>query len=197
MSVPMNVLIFAGSTREGSLNRKVAHCAAAAAGVVAETTLLDLREHRLPLYDGDLESSGVQIRHLAELRALFKSHRVWLIASPDYNSSMSPLIKNLIDWVSRPLNGENYVTCFKEKQVGLMSSSSGSSGGARGLPHLRHVLTYLGARVSDRQFVVPRGHEAFDAGGALFDVAKQQELETFVRSAVREAASVPSIAAAS
>jgi NAD(P)H-dependent FMN reductase len=185
-----NVLIFAGSTRAASLNRKVARCAWAAAHAARiDATWLDLREYSLPLYDGDLETSVGIPRHVAALRAQLKQHPVWLIASPDYNSSISPLVKNAIDWVSRPFGSESYLTCFKDRVVGLMSSAPDSSGGAHGLPHLRQVLTHLGARVLDTQFLVPKGDEAFDEQGALRERARQEELQCFIRDAVERAKS--------
>ena len=182
MSRHSGILILAGSTRAASLNRRVAQRAfAAALALGLEATLIDLRDYVLPLYDGDFEHREGAPANVARLRTQLKQHPIWLIASPDYNSSISPLVKNAIDWVSRPVGDEHYVTCFKDKVVGLMSSSPGNSGGSRGLPHLRHVLTHLGATAVETQLLVPKGHEAFDAAGALHDAEKQRELERFIR----------------
>lgn len=188
MSVARQVLVFAGSTRAESLNRKLALATAAIArGLDAEVTHLELGDFPLPIYDGDHESRYGTPPQVVGLRTLLKRHAVWLIASPDYNSSISPLLKNLIDWVSRPIEGEDYVACFKGRTVGIMSSSPGSSGGARGLPHLRQVLVHLGANVLVDQFTLPRGATAFSPTGTLAEPSRSQQLEDFVRSALKAA----------
>lgn len=181
MSRSAQVLVLAGSNRSASLNRKLAANAVSAVQTLGlAATALDLRQHPLPVYDGDLESEVRLQGELAVLREYFLTHPVWLIASPDYNSSVSPLLKNVIDWVSRPVANQHFTTCFKERIVGLMASSPGSSGGARGLPHLRQILVHLGARVHERTFLVPRGHEAFDEHDRLRERTQQDELRAFV-----------------
>jgi NAD(P)H-dependent FMN reductase len=181
MTREQQVLIFAGSNREASLNRKVAKNAMLiAAELQVPFTALDLRDFPLPLYDGDLEVSGATPPSLSHLRSEFTRHPVWLISSPDYNSSVSPLLKNLIDWVSRPAASDGYLTCFQGKRIGLMSSSPGNSGGSRGLPHLRQVLTHLGARVHEQSFLVPRGAEAFEDDGTIREPGKRAEMRHFI-----------------
>ncbi len=188
MSTNRKVLVLAGSTRVASLNRKLALAAAAVADELgAQATHLELKEYPLPLYDGDHEVTHGSPQNVSVLRNLLKAHDVWLIASPDYNSSIAPILKNLIDWVSRPCDGEDYVACFKGRTVGIMSSSPGSSGGARGLPHLRQVLTHLGANVLAEQFTVPRGATAFNESGQLAEIARAEHLHRFVNSALAAA----------
>jgi chromate reductase len=188
MSSQPQILVFAGSTRTESLNRKLASAAADVARALgAQVTHLELKDYPLPIYDGDHEAHHGTPRHVVELRALFKRHPIWLIASPNYNNSIAPLLKNVIDWVSRPTDGEDYVACFKHRTVALMASSPGSSGGVRGLPHLRQVLEHLGAHVLDDQLAVPYGATAFTSEGALADPARQQQLEAFVRQAIEAA----------
>jgi NAD(P)H-dependent FMN reductase len=184
------ILVVAGSNRAASLNRRLAYSAAALAREAGHAVAhLDLRDYPLPLYDGDLESEGGVPSLLASLRELFKCHPIWLIASPDYNSSVSPLLKNVIDWISRPVGAEDYLACFKDKRVGIMASSPGTSGGARGLPHLRQILAHLGASVGESHFVVPRGLDAFDQYGMLREAARRLELREFIaRIAAREVA---------
>lgn len=185
MSRSSSVLVFAGSTRVDSLNRKLALVAAQAArDLGAQTTHVELHDYSLPIYDGDHESQVGTPANALALRALLKRHAVWLIASPEYNSSISPLLKNVIDWASRPTGGENYLACFKDRVVLTMSSSPGSSGGARGLPHLCQVLTHLGARVLDESFTVPRGPTAFDTEGRLVDVDQQRRLLGLIQAAL-------------
>lgn len=188
MSSSREILVFAGSTRADSLNRKLAALAASVAREQgAAVTHLELKDYPLPIYDGDHEANHGTPRQVAELRALLKSHPIWLIASPDYNSSIAPLLKNVIDWVSRPVDGEDYVACFKGRTVGIMASSPGSSGGARGLPHLRQVLEHLGANVLTDQFTLPRGATAFTESGSLVDAIRLQQLHEFVHKAIEAA----------
>ena len=99
----VKLLFFAGSAREGSVNKKLAklaHDLAAEKG--ADTTFLDLKDHPLPLFDEDLEASGGMPEHAARLKAILSAHDGFFIASPEYNSSIPPLVKNTIDWLSRP-----------------------------------------------------------------------------------------------
>ena len=188
MSTNRKVLVFAGSTRVASLNRTLALAAAGvAAELGAQAPHLELKEYPLPLYDGDHEATHGSPPNVSVLRSALKAHDVWLIASPDYNSSIAPILKNLIDWVSRPCDGEDYVACFKGRTVGIMSSSPGSSGGSRGLPHLRQVLTHLGANVLAEQFTVPRGATAFSDDGHLAEIARAELLRRFVSSALASA----------
>jgi chromate reductase len=192
MSFRRQVLVFAGSTRAESLNRKLARAAAAAArDLGAGVTHLELGDYPLPIYDGDYEGRYGLPPQVVELRSLLKSHDVWLIASPDYNSSVSPLLKNMIDWVSRPIDEENYTACFKDRTVGIMASSPGTSGGARGLPHLRQILRHLGAAVLDEQFTLPRGPSAFSASGSLVDLTRAQQLQAFIRGALEASNASP------
>src|SRR5690606_19624473 len=188
MTSKRSVLVFAGSTRADSLNRKLAAVAASLAREQgASVTHIELKNYPLPIYEGDYEASHGVPPSAGELRGLLKRHDVWLIASPDYNSSIAPILKNVIDWVSRPVDGEDYVACFKQRTVGIMASSPGSSGGARGLPHLRHVLQHLGANVLGEQFTLPRGASAFTQTGSLADPARLQQLHEFVRKAIESA----------
>jgi NAD(P)H-dependent FMN reductase len=181
MSGDTPLLIVAGSNRRHSLNRKVAaNALLMSRALQLNATLIDLREHPLPLYDGDLELLPDAATALPALRQEFMRHPLWLIASPDYNSSVSPLLKNLIDWISRPVSGHHYMTCFQNKMIGLMSSSPGTSGGSRGLPHLRQILMHLGAHVHEQVFLVPRGADAFDDQDQLRDAQKREELRGFI-----------------
>lgn len=189
MTARLRVLVFAGSARNESLNRKLAAAAARAAREQgADVTHIELRDYPLPLYDGDYETNHGTPPAVADLRALCKHHDVWLIASPDYNRSIAPLLKNVIDWVSRPVAGEDYVACFKGRTVGIMASSPGSSGGSRGLPHLRDVLTHLGANVFDEQFTLPYGHSAFAPNGELLETTRIEQLQAFVAMVLGAAA---------
>lgn len=164
------LLAFAGSARQGSTNRQlVAAAAAFAREAGAEVTLLDLRDFPMPIYDGDLEASSGLPEHVQRLKALMRSHQGFLISSPEFNSSITPLLKNAIDWCSRPAPGEGPLACYAGKVAGLMAASPGALGGLRGLVTVRSILSNIGVLVVPQQFALSKAHEAFDANGALKD----------------------------
>jgi chromate reductase len=170
------ILAFAGSTREGSHNKrliKVAAEAARAAG--ADVTLIDLRDYPLPPYDGDLEAQGLPASAVP-LKELFKAHDGFLISAPEYNGGMSGMLKNVIDWVSRRGDDDRRLAAFSGKFAGLMSASPGRLGGLRGLGQLRHVLTTVGVLVVPQQHGLHTAHEAFEHG-RLKDPAQQAAIE--------------------
>ena len=123
------ILAFAGSTRTGSYNKKLLHLAVEASrNAGAEVTVIDLKNYPMPLFDGDLEKeSGIPENGL-KLKQLMMEHDGFLIASPEYNSSFSGVLKNSIDWVSRPEKGVRDLIAFDGKVVCLMSASPGGLG---------------------------------------------------------------------
>lgn len=159
------ILAFAGSTRKNSWNKQLVKIAAAGAGEAGATvTFIDLSDYELPMFDEDLESSqGIPDKAL-ELKELFKSHQGFLISSPEYNSSISAVLKNTIDWVSRPMEGEQTLEAFKGKVVSLMSASPGGLGGLRGLNHVRSILNNIGCIVLPTQVAIAKAHEAMSDG---------------------------------
>lgn len=168
------ILAFAGSARRESLNKKLARAATQyARDAGAEATFIDLDDYPLPLYHGDLESASGMPENAHRLRELFLAHDALLIASPENNASMSALLKNAIDWLSRDA-GDGQATAsglapWRGKVAGLLAASPGAFGGIRALPHLRQVLSALGVTVLGTQVVVPRAHEAFTPEGAIAD----------------------------
>ena len=162
------ILVFAGSARSGSFNRKLARVAAGMARAGgARVTLLDLAEHRLPIYDGDVEAESGVPDGARTLRRIFMDHDGFIIASPEYNSSISPLLKNTIDWVSRPDGDDAMVAAYRGKVAGLISASPGALGGLRGLVHLRAILGNIGVYLVPQQHAVSGAASAFDADGQL------------------------------
>jgi NAD(P)H-dependent FMN reductase len=173
----MKALVFAASTRAGSLNRRLARFAASeleSHGV--EATLIDLRDYPMPIYDGDLEINGGLPPPARALKSLIRQHDALVVASPEYNGSISALLKNTLDWVSRPEPGERPGAAFRGKTALIMSASPGGGGGSRGLRHLREILQNLGMSVHSAEIAVARAHEAFDADGRLLNDSSVEKL---------------------
>lgn len=193
MSAAARVLVFAGSARRESLNKKLARVAerhASAAG--GAVTFIDLDDYPLPVYHGDLESaSGMPAPALA-LRTLFLSHDALIVASPENNSSVSSLLKNTLDWLSRSIGdgqGANSGSApYRGKLAALMAASTGSYAGVRGLPHLRQILSKLGVTVLGPQVNLAHADKAFDASGALVDPRSDALVQSLARSLVEMAA---------
>ena len=162
------ILAFAGSVRKDSFNRKLLqHAVTGAREAGADVTVVDLKDYPLPLFDQDLEAESGPPENAKKLKKLFIEHHALLIASPEYNSSITPLMKNTIDWVSRPVAGDPALAGFQGKVASLISASPGALGGLRGLVHLRSILGNIGVIVLPEQIAVPVAHEAFDAAGSL------------------------------
>ena len=175
----IKILAFAGSARRDSWNRKLIHCAVASAKKSgADVTLIDLADYGLPLYDGDLEATEGVPQNALKLKALFKSHDALLIAAPEYNSSITPLLKNTLDWISREWQGESGLVPYQRKVAAILATSPGQLGGMRMLPHLRQILNTLGVLVIPGQLSVPNAQEAFTSEGSLKSTTRLDELIT-------------------
>lgn len=186
MTTPPKILAFAGSTREHSYNKKLIKIAAEAARKAGATvTLIDLRDLPLPLFDEDLEKANGLPANALKLKELFNSHDGLLISAPEYNSSISGVLKNTIDWVSRPHPGEKPLGCFADKVAGLMSASPGQLGGLRGLVTVRSILGNIQVHVHHHQVAIPKAHEAFDDAGHLKNPDQQASVEKLAASVVR------------
>ena len=172
------ILAFAGSTRKDSFNKKLVKIAAEGAKANgAEVTYLDFRDLPLPLYDADLETSEGLPTNALRLKELMKAHQGFLIACPEYNSSITALLKNAIDWASRHETGESPLVCFTGKVAMLMSASPGGLGGLRGLVHVRSILGNIGVLVLPEQKTIGNAHQAFDENGNLKDRSQQESIE--------------------
>jgi len=175
MSSQIKVLAFAGSTRRDSFNQKLVSIAldgARQAG--ADTTYINFKDFPLPLMDEDLEREEGTPENAKKLKEIFQEHDALLIASPEYNSSISPLLKNVIDWVSRPADGEQPLSAFDGKVAALMSASPGGLGGVRGLVHLRSILGSIKVLLLPDQYCLSSAYEAFNEDGRLVDSEKEQ-----------------------
>jgi chromate reductase, NAD(P)H dehydrogenase (quinone) len=178
MTSQPKILAFAGSTRIDSYNKKLVKIAAAGAQAAeVEVTYLDLRDLPLPLFDEDLEAQEGLPANARTFKDLLISHQGLLIASPEYNSSLTAILKNAIDWASRPSPSEAPLAAFADKVAAIMSASPGGLGGLRGLPHLRSILGNIGVLVLPSQVAVPKAYEAFNADGSLKDPQQQESVE--------------------
>jgi NAD(P)H-dependent FMN reductase len=174
--VAIRILVFAGSTRNGSYNQSLAKIAGqGAVSGGAEVTFLNLVDYELPIFNEDLEKRG-RPDNVQKLKELFENHDGFLIASPEYNSSISPLLKNTIDWVSRPDEDKPPLSAYQGKIAGIMAASPGALGGLRGLTHLRSILGNIGVTVLPKQMAISRAFEAFDADGNLKDEGQQSTI---------------------
>ncbi len=154
------LLAFAGSARTDSFNKRLARLAAARArDAGADVTDLDLRDLDLPLYDGDLEAAGGLPAGAVALKQAMGAHDGLILACPEYNGSITPLLKNAIDWASRPLPDEPPLASYGGKTALLLSASPGGWGGMRGLVHVRAILSGIGVHVVPEQVAVARAHE--------------------------------------
>jgi chromate reductase, NAD(P)H dehydrogenase (quinone) len=167
------LLAFAGATREGSWNKKLITVAlGVAAEIGAQTTRIDLRDFPMPLYDGDLEDREGIPANGQKFKELLIAHQGILLASPEYNSSISGVLKNAIDWASRRLPEEQPLAAFRGKVAGLLSASPGALGGMRALVAVRSLLGNIGMIVVPTQFSLIKADQAFDEAGALKDPAQ-------------------------
>lgn len=181
------ILAFSGSARRDSWNQRLVRIAAAHARELGcEVTELSLGELELPIFDEDLEKDGTPTG-ATRLKKLMFEHQAFLIACPEYNSSITPLLKNSIDWASRPAPGEKPLQAFRGKVCGLMSASPGALGGLRGLVHVRAILGNIGVLVIPDQVAVSTVHNAFiESGTDLQEGAPR----TMLRNVVSEVARV-------
>ena len=164
-------LAFAGSARKDSYNKRLVRIAAQGAGHAgAEVTVIDLGDFSMPIFDQDLESAEGMPEKAREFKNLMVQHDGFLIASPEYNSFYSPLLKNALDWASRKeSDDEPPLIAFRGKNAAIMAASPGGFGGMRGLIYLRMLLSGLGVLVLPDQVSVPGAFKAFSGKGDLLD----------------------------
>ena len=170
------ILAFSGSARKQSFNQRLVKIAAAGAERAgAQITVINLADYPMPLFDQELEAkSGIPQNALA-LKRLLKGYDGFLIASPEYNSAFSSLLKNAIDWASRSeKSGEPPLIAYKGKTAAIMAASPGKLGGLRGLVFIRMLLANLGMLVLPNQIAVANAHQAFNDEGSLIDENQQK-----------------------
>ncbi|OUM02225.1 NADPH-dependent FMN reductase [Variovorax sp. JS1663] len=182
------ILAFAGSSRAGSYNKKLAAVAAGHGRALgADVTLIDLRDFPMPIYDGDDEARAGLPPAAIRFRALLNEHQALLVASPEHNGSVTALLKNALDWASRTADGIDGLALFRGKTVGLVAASLSPFGGVRAVAHLRGILSKMGANVLADEVLVAAAHHAFDEAGqltnALSDKLTVQLMANLVASA--------------
>ncbi|MGN6500069.1 MAG: NADPH-dependent FMN reductase [Tsuneonella sp.] len=185
-----NIAVLAGSLREGSYNRTLAALAAARlrenGGAVTE---VDLAEYELPIYRHEIEESAFPPAALA-LKRLFQTQDALMIVSPEYNGSIPPLLKNALDWASRPTDGEalTALSAYRGKAAAIASASIGPFGGLRALTHLRQILSTMQMLVIPEQVMVPLAGSAFDDDGSLGEALPAMLLDALAKRLVLVAA---------
>lgn len=185
----VKVLALCGSARRDSLNRKL--LGAAARGALdddGEVTCVSLADYQLPLYDGDFEMEHGVPGQVRELQDLFAESQALLVASPEHNGGYTALLKNAIDWISRPReSGEPGVLLFAGKVAAVVSASPGPMGGIRSMLGMRGVLEKLGTTVIPQGFSLGSAHLAFTDDGELTDGKADKEVRSVGSVLVRVA----------
>ncbi len=169
------ILAFSGSARQGSYNQKLVKIATLGAKQVgSDVTLVNLADYPMPIFNQDLEMSEGMPKLARAFKELLIAHDGFLIASPEYNSAFSALLKNAIDWASRREADEVPLLAFRNKAAVIMSASPGALGGLRGLVSLRMLLGNLGVIVLPDQQAIAQADRSFHDEGHLVETAKQE-----------------------
>ncbi len=169
------ILAFSGSSRKNSFNQKLVTIAALGAEQAgAIVTVVNLADYPMPIFNEDLESKSGMPEKAREFKKLLVAHDGFLIASPEYNSAFSPLLKNVIDWASRrESEAEPGLLAYRGKIAAIMSTTPGGLGGLRGLVFLRMLLGNLGMIVLPKQLAIAQAMTAFTPNGSLADKEQQ------------------------
>lgn len=182
----IKLLVVSGSARRDSVNAKLGRVACRIGGELgADCKLIDPRQHELPIYNGDLEEKEGLPPAAIELKKAFEAADGLLFCSPEYNSSITPLLKNLIDWISRPASDDEApLAAYAGKVAGLVSASPGGLGGMRGLVHLRSILGNIGVHVIPAQYALGGAYAKFDDSGELTDEGSVEKLTGVMKQLV-------------
>ena len=177
-----SILIFAGSARQGAFSKQLAAAATTlVAGEGGQPTLIDLADFEVPLYNADIETTSGIPQPVIDFRRLVASHDGVMIATPEYNGFVTPLLLNMLCWASRPSPSDDFGAVFQGRPVGLMASSPGRLGGVRVVPRLRDVVAELGMVAVPGFVTVPAAASAFTEQGRLVDRQTEDELVMLVR----------------
>lgn len=171
----VKILAFAGSARKASFNQQLVTIAASGASAAgAAVTVLHMADFEMPLYDADFEATMGLPEKAKVFKQLLIEHDGFLIASPEYNSAFSPLLKNVIDWASRAESPDELpLLAYKGKMAAIMTTSPGGLGGLRGLVFLRMLLANIGVTVLANQKNIAFATKAFTTEGTLINGTDQ------------------------
>jgi chromate reductase, NAD(P)H dehydrogenase (quinone) len=185
----IKLLILPGSARRDSVNRKLAGLAAQIATEAgAEVDLIDPADYSLPLFNQDLEDAEGLPAAAKQLKGKFLAANAIVFVSPEYNSSITPMMKNFIDWVSRQeTDDEPSLAAYRGKVAGLLSASPGALGGLRGLVHLRSILGNIGVLVVPKQFSLTSAYGKFDDTGKLTDESAVKSVRGVIQEVISTA----------
>jgi chromate reductase len=182
----LKILVIPGSLRSGSHNVKLAAVAAyefARAG--AEVTRISLGDFPLPIYDGDLQARSGVPKNAVNLKRMIASHHGVLLVTPEYNSSVPPLVKNAIDWITRVQDeNESRGQVFREKAFAIAAASESRLGGSRALAALRLILSACQATVIPNQFALSFADQAYDDMDRLKNPSDIEAMRVLVRQLI-------------
>lgn len=183
------ILVFAGSIRSGSFNVSLAAAAAKEFALLgADVTRISLADYPLPIMDEDLQKANGVPENAVKLARIIAAHDAVFIASPEYNASIPPLLKNTVDWVSRvSRDGDKPLRAWKGRIVAFGSASEGRFAAARGLYHLRAVLMAVGAEIISAQCSISGASTAFGEDGSLVDERSAKALTSTCRGLIDRA----------
>ncbi|MEL7543436.1 MAG: NAD(P)H-dependent oxidoreductase [Pseudomonadota bacterium] len=185
MSDTPTVLVFAGSTRTGSLSAQLANAMALALNDAgAAPNLITLADYKADIYNGDDEEAHGAPQSMRDLNALIHAHDGVAIATPEYNAYFPPLLKNALDWCSRPSSTDHRPPLPRGKPAAVIASAPGPKGGIRVLPKLRDQMIELGFAVTPEPLAVGNAGDAFDEAGRLKDDFGAGQLKTVAESLV-------------
>jgi chromate reductase, NAD(P)H dehydrogenase (quinone) len=180
------ILAFSGSSRRDSLNQKLLLAVANAARLAGgDVNVVSLNDYPMPLFNGDLEDELGLPENVSRFVDLVAQRQALLIASPEYNSQITPLLKNTLDWCTRADTNP-----FPGKVAAVVSASPGQFGGIRSMALARQLLTHLGCHVIPTQCILPQADKAFDATDRLQDVRAQKAVQAVAADLVRTAAAL-------
>lgn len=183
----LKILVIPGSLRTGSFNARLAAAAVKELALAnVDVTQISLGDYPLPIYDGDLEADSGIPKNAIDLKRMIEAHHGVFIVSPEYNSSVPPLVKNTIDWVTRVRDrNETLGQVFRERAFAIGAASDGKFGGLRVLMSLRQILALgCGATVIPRQMALSFAGQAFDDMDRLKDQRDADQLRSTVRQLI-------------
>jgi len=182
----LKILVIPGSLRTGSHNLRVAAAAAyefAKAGV--DVTRISLGDFPLPIYDGDLQAKSGVPKNAVNLKRMIGAHHGVLFVTPEYNSSVPPLLKNTIDWITRVQDTHEFRgQVFRERPFAIAAASEGRLGGTRALGALRLILSACHATVIPNQLALSFADQAYDDMDRLKNPADIEALKALVRQLI-------------